>query len=105
MMEWFILAVLLLILLALQAFFYARERAQLINRIIAKNVEEMKFLDSKQDIDASPQEEDVPPEYISLDEMGGEDFNKIIKQHLGRESLKDKTVRKLKEKVNGSVFT
>jgi hypothetical protein len=103
-MEWFILVVLLLGILVLQSVFYNRERNQLINRIIAKNVEEMKFLESKpekQPIDDG----DMPPEYVAMDDMNTDDFNKIIRQNLGRETIKDKAVRKLKEKVRGNIIS
>lgn len=103
-MELFVIVLLLLLVNVYLIHMHNKERAQLINRIIAKNFDEIRELDRSQPKkDAMAEEETLPPTIVPLEEIESEDFNAIIRRELGRETAIEKAKRTLKEKVHAKV--
>ena len=90
MIEYICLA--LLVFIGFQDYQNRKERKRLIDAFLAKNLKELKEPERR----AEPTMETMPLPDIPLDEADDELFDKSIKKELGRETVVEKAVDKLK---------
>ena len=73
-----------------------KERQKLLDRIMAKSLEEVKDVATSE----APEAPEKPPEFIPFEEADPETFERSIRKQLGRETIKDRLREKLRKARN-----
>ena len=88
---------LLLVFMGVQEYFNRIERRKLIDRIMARSLHEVTAHEVAEK--AKPVEDEADPDLIPISDVNDDDFNKAIRQQLGRESVVEKAKRRLSRKA------
>lgn len=89
---------LLLAFIAVQEYLNRKERKGLMDRIMAKDLTDLKVAEKIEKEKPLKAPELVPPDFIEPSQVGDAEFDLAIKKELGRESLIEKAKEKLRRK-------
>lgn len=74
----------LLVFIAYQQYQHQEEKKSFIRAIMSKDVSEFANAEHTSKLSPDPEEEEIPNDVL-LDEVGNEEFDKLIKKQLGRD--------------------
>ena len=93
--------ILLLVILILgREYLSNKERKDLYNRLMARNLEEVKEMEGETPSAEAPAPDSLPPDIVPLSELSDEAFDDIIQETLNREESEEEgAIKKLKRKA------